>query len=202
METFLSICLGIGLSAACGFRVFVPMLVMSVASISGHLTLSPGFQWVGTYPALIAFSVATAVEIAGYYIPWVDHALDTIATPAAVVAGIVVSASVVTGMSPLLKWTLVIVAGGSAAGLVQGATVMTRAASGATTAGLANPLVATIELGGALAASLAAILAPIVFLAFLVFSFVFIGRRIYRWRKSPAQKAPVVEAVPAQAPHR
>ena len=66
METFLSILVGIGLSAACGFRVFVPLLVMSIASMSGHLTLSGGFLWIGTYPALLAFAVATMAEIAGY----------------------------------------------------------------------------------------------------------------------------------------
>src|ERR1051325_11169062 len=87
VETVLSICLGIGLSAACGFRIFVPLLVMSIAAMSGHLALSPGFQWIATYPALLTFAVATAVEIAGYYIPWVDHALDTLATPASIVAG-------------------------------------------------------------------------------------------------------------------
>src|SRR3974377_1629839 len=112
METVLSVCVGIGLTAACGFRVFVPLLVMSIASLSGHLTLAHGFDWIGTYPALIAFSVATALEIAGYYIPWVDHLLDTLATPAAVVAGTVVTASMVGGMSPLLKLTLAVLAGG------------------------------------------------------------------------------------------
>ena len=71
METVLSVCLGLGLSAASGFRVFVPLLVMSIASLSGHLHLATSFQWIGTYPALIAFSVATCTEVAGYYIPWV-----------------------------------------------------------------------------------------------------------------------------------
>src|SRR5215471_8006470 len=118
--TILSICLGIGLSAACGFRVFVPLLVMNLASMSGHLTLAAGFAWIGSYPALIAFSVATVLEIAGYYIPWVDHLLDTIATPSAIIAGTIVTASVVTGMSPFLKWTLAVIAGGGAAALVQG----------------------------------------------------------------------------------
>src|SRR5947208_5493404 len=148
METLLSICLGIGLSAACGFRVFVPLLVMSVASISGHLTLAHGFEWIGSYPALITFSVATFAEIAGYYIPWVDHLLDTIATPAAIIAGTIITASMVSGMSPFLKWTLAIIAGGGTAGLVQGTTVVARGLSTASTGGLANPLFATIELGG------------------------------------------------------
>src|SRR6266513_629768 len=110
MEMFISICLGIGLSAECGFRVFVPLLVMSIGSLSGHLTLSHGFEWIGSYPALIAFSVATCLEIAGYYIPWVDHLLDTIATPAAIVAGTIVSASLVTDVSPFLRWARAIIA--------------------------------------------------------------------------------------------
>ena len=54
VELFLSICLGIGLSAACGFRVFVPLLVVSIASRGGHLHLSPGFEWMGSDAALIA----------------------------------------------------------------------------------------------------------------------------------------------------
>lgn len=191
-ETLLSVCLGIGLAAACGFRVFVPLLIMSIASMSGHLSLTPAFQWIGSYPALITFSVATVVEIAGYYIPWVDHLLDTIATPAAIIAGTVVTASVVTGMSPYLKWTLAVIAGGGAAGLVQSTTVVTRAASTATTGGLANPLFATIELGGAVATAIAALVVPV--LVVLIFALVFtvFGRKLLRkFRKAPAtQVAP------------
>src|SRR5438128_7363090 len=129
METLISICIGIGLSAACGFRVFVPLLVMSIASLSGHLPLAHGFEWIGSYPALIAFSVATCVEILGYYIPWLDHVLDTIASPAAVVAGTLITASLVTNVGPFWKWSLAVIAGGGAAGLVQGTTVATRAGS-------------------------------------------------------------------------
>lgn len=88
MELLLSICLGIGLSAACGFRVFVPFLIMSISSLTGHLALSPNFQWIGTYPAVVSFAVASLLEITGYYIAWLDNLLDTIATPAAIIAGI------------------------------------------------------------------------------------------------------------------
>src|SRR6185369_12357688 len=175
--TLLSICLGIGLSAACGFRVFVPLLVMSLVSLSGHLSLTAGFQWIGTYPALLTFAVATALEVAGYYIPWVDHALDTVATPASIVAGTIATASIVTGMSPLLKWSLAIIAGGGIAGLVQTTTVVTRAASTATTGGIANPLFATIELGAATAVSFAALLAPVVLAVTLLLLFLIFGRR-------------------------
>jgi hypothetical protein len=167
METLTCVCLGIGLSAACGFRVFVPLLFMSLASLSGHLTLAHSFAWIGTYPALITFAVATSLEIGGYYIPWVDHLLDTLATPAAVVAGTIVTAAIITDVSPLLKWTLAVIAGGGVAGVVQGSTVLARATSTATTGGLGNPLFATIELGGAVMTSIMALVAPIV-LALLI----------------------------------
>ncbi len=160
-ETLLSILVGVGLSAACGFRVFMPPLVMSLASLSGHLTLAPGFEWIGTYPALLAFAVATTLEIAGYYLPWVDHMLDLVASPAAVVAGIIAMASTMTGMSPLLRWSLAIIAGGGVAGTVQAITGLTRVASAATTAGLGNPIVATVEAVGSITISLLAIAIPV-----------------------------------------
>ena len=161
MDTVLSIALGIGLSAACGFRVFVPLLIMSIAAYSGQITLSAGFEWIGTLPALIAFGTATVLEILAYYIPWLDHVLDAIATPAAVVAGVIASASVFADVSPLLRWTLALIGGGGIAGLVQGATVLTRFKSTAFTGGLGNPVFSTAELVGAVATSLLAILIPI-----------------------------------------
>src|SRR5437868_6443249 len=153
MDTLLAVCVGLGLAAACGFRVFVPMLVMSIAVHAGHLHVTPSMDWIGSTPALIALGLATALEIGGYYIPWLDHFLDTVATPAAVVAGTIVTASMVTDVSPFLRWTLAVIAGGGLAGAVQGTTVLARAVSTATTGGLANPILATAELGGAVGAS-------------------------------------------------
>ena len=189
-ETLLGIALGIGLSAACGFRVFVPLLALSLASISGHLTLAPGFAWVGSYPALVTFAVATCLEIAGYYIPWVDHLLDTIASPAAVIAGTLVTASLVTDVSPLVKWSLALIAGGGVAGMVQGTTVLARGTSLATTGGLANPLVATLELGGAVLTSLLALLAPLVVLGAVLLLSAVLLYRLWRKRSSTQPACP------------
>jgi hypothetical protein len=188
METILSLCVAIGLSAACGFRVFVPLLVMSVASYSGHLTLAPGFQWIGSNPALIAFSVATALEIGGYYIPWLGHLLDTLATPAAIVAGTIVTASFVTDVSPFLRWTLAAVAGGGAAGLVQATTVLARGASTLATGGLGNPVVATAELAGSLLTSLLSLFAPVFAIVLVLVVAFFLGRKLLsaRPKSSPA----------------
>ena len=69
-ETLLGIAVGIGLSAACGFRVFLPLLVMNLApSLTGHLHLSPGFEWIGSHYASIAFGTATLVEVLAYTFP-------------------------------------------------------------------------------------------------------------------------------------
>jgi uncharacterized protein DUF4126 len=179
MQEALSVFVGVGLAAACGFRIFVPLLVMSVAAVSGHLTLAPSFQWIGTYPALITFGVATVLEIAAYYVPWLDNLLDSIATPAAVVAGTVVTASMVSGMSPFLQWTLAVIAGGGAAGLVQTATVVTRAASTATTGGIANPLIATGEWILSLLMSFLTLVVPVMAVLVLAVGGVFAGRKVW-----------------------
>src|SRR6266568_3692748 len=189
METLLSICLGIGLSAACGFRVFVPLLVMSIASLSGHLTLAHGFEWIGSYPALVTLSVATCVEVAGYYIPWVDNVLDSIATPAALIAGTVITAAMVADVSPFLKWTLAIIAGGGAAGLVQGTTVVVRGASTAGTGGLANPILATAELGGSLFTSILSVAMPWVVVLIIGALLFLAGWRFFQKRPNGPLKA-------------
>jgi hypothetical protein len=162
METLLAIGLGLSLAAACGFRIFVPLLALGAAEATGHLHLAPGFEWIGTTPALVVFGVATAVEVLAYYVPWLDNLLDSLAGPAAVVAGVMVTASVVTDIDPLWRWTLAVVAGGGLAGAVQGSTTVLRAASTGSTGGLANALVATGELGGAAGISIAALLVPLV----------------------------------------
>jgi hypothetical protein len=179
-ETLLSILVGIALAAACGFRVFVPLLVMSVASHTGHLNLSSGFEWIGSMPALIGFGVATAVEIAGYYIPYVDHLLDVIASPAAVIAGVVAMASSIVGLSPFLHWTLALIAGGGVAGLIQTLTGVTRIASTATTGGVGNPVVSTAEAGGSVALSILAIVVPFVAVLMVALVLFFATRALYR----------------------
>ena len=186
MTTLLSVILGIGLSAACGFRVFVPFLVVGIAARTGHLTLGASFGWMSTTPALIALGVAAALEVGAYYIPWLDHVLDTLATPAAIVAGMVMTASVVTGLDPLLKWTLALIAGGGIAGTIQALTVGTRKLSLVTTGGLANPIVSTFELGGSVLLTLLAIALPFAAFAVIIWA-IFLGVRYLLRMFSPSR---------------
>jgi hypothetical protein len=179
-QTLLGVLAGIGLAAACGFRVFVPLLVAGIAIRAGALDVADGFAWLSSTPALIALAVATVLEIVAYYVPGLDHLLDTIATPAAVVAGTLVAASFVTDVDPWFRWTLAAVAGGGAAAAVQTATVVTRGASGLATFGLANPLVATAELAGAATTSILAVTVPIAALLLLATLVVLLVRRARR----------------------
>jgi len=190
MDTVLAVFIGLGLSAACGFRIFVPLLVLSIASAAGALDLAEDFQWLSSMPAIIALSVATVLEVLAYFIPGVDHALDVLAAPVSVVAGTVAVASVVTDMSPFLRWMLAIIAGGGTAGLVQGLTSTTRVVSAVKTAGFGNPVVAGAEAGGAIVLSVMSIAAPIAAAVIAVLLAVFAfraGRTIFRrFRRSHA----------------
>lgn len=162
METILSLCIGIGLSAACGFRVFVPLLVMSVASLMGWFEPMKGFEWLAIPSVCIGLAVATICEIGAYYIPWVDNALDTIATPAAMVAGTLTTMAVSTGeMSQFASWAAAIIVGGGTATAVQMGTVAVRGVSTATTGGIANPLVSTGEWIGAIVVSVLSLIVPV-----------------------------------------
>jgi len=162
----LSVALGIGLAAATGFRLFLPMT--SIAANTGHLPLAESFAWLGTTPALIVLGVAATAEILAYYIPGVDNLLDTLATPAALVAGTVISAAVITDLPPMVKWATAIIAGGGIAGLMQSTTALLRAKSTVMTGGIGNPVITTTELGSSLIVSLLALAAPFVALLLVV----------------------------------
>jgi hypothetical protein len=191
MDTALSLLAGLGLAAACGFRVFVPLLVASLAVNIGYLNPTPEFAWLGSPIALTAFSIATVLEIAGYYVPWVDNALDTLASPAAVIAGTVVAASFAVDMDPFMRWTLAIIAGGGLAATVQAGSVAARGMSLSTSGGIANPVVATAELAGAVTTSALAVVTPILAIAGLAALAVLGVTMLIRHRRRRGAEAPL-----------
>jgi hypothetical protein len=181
-----SVALGIALATAAGFRVFLPLLVASLAGYTGHLHLSDSFTWLASGTAVTMLSVAALVEVLAYYIPWVDNLLDTIATPIALIAGALVSAAVITDLPPSVKWATAIIAGGGAAGLTQAATVLLRAKSTALSGGLGNHVLASAEVGGALLVSGLALALPFAALALVVLFGLLTIRMLGRWRKRRA----------------
>jgi len=180
MEILIALLIGTGLSAAAGFRLFVPFFVISIAANTGHLTLAPGFEWISTEAAVISFGLATILEIGAYYIPFLDNLLDTVSAPASFVAGSVLMASVVSDISPLLKWSLAVIAGGGVALSVQGLTAITRLSSSTLTAGLGNPVFSTTEAAGSTLLSVFSVFVPLLALILVTLLFYFIYNKIFR----------------------
>lgn len=187
MEIILALCLGVTLSAASGFRLFLPPLALSLTALYGDLELSSGFQWVGTYPTAIALGIATVVEILAYYIPVVDNLLDTIEIPTAVGIGTLLTAANLGDVNPLLQWSLAAIAGGGTAGIIETFTAMTRVASTGMTGGTGNFLVATAEaLSSGVLSILALTVLPVavaLVLGLLIWSIIKLPKFIRAWRR-------------------
>lgn len=182
----LDVALGIALAAATGFRTFLPMLIVSGAAYFGHLQLAHTFAWLGTPPALIMLSVATGAEVLAYYIPGLDNLLDALATPAALIAGTIVSAAVMTDVPPMVRWTAAIVAGGGIATLTRGVSGLLRVHSTVATGGLGNPVISTAELVLAILIPVLAFVAPVVAIALVILfllAMIRLARRLLRRAK-------------------
>lgn len=182
-ETIYSIFLGVGLAASVGFRVFLPLFALSLAAFFGKWELNESWMWIGSIAAVVTLGVATVVEIFAYFIPWVDNLLDSVAVPLAAIAGTAVMVSTVAGLDPVVTWSLAIIAGGGTATAIKGAGATGRLASTATTGGVANPLVATVETGTAAVVTTASIFAPVI-ASILVIVILIIIFMIYRKFKS------------------
>lgn len=165
-EAVLSVVAGVALAAACGLRIFVPLLVLSLAAHTGHFTPAAGFAWLGSDAALIGLAAATVVEVVAYLVPWLDHLLDAAGAPLAIAAGILVMAASAQHLSPFLRWALALVAGGGVAGIFQVLTGVGRLGSTLATGGVANPLFSGLESGASLVISIVAFALPM--LALLV----------------------------------
>jgi hypothetical protein len=181
---------GVALSAAAGFRIFVPILVAAATAKLGFLQLSDDFLWLASWPALLVLSVATLTEVLAYYLPAIDHALDLIGGPAAVLAGTLLTASLVIGMDEWLRWPLAIIAGGGAAGTLHAGKSLARGFTTLTTAGILNPVLATSELLASLTTAALALLIPVAVIAALLAICAFILFRTWRKRRPPAPANP------------
>lgn len=180
----LSAFIGIGLAAASGFRVFLPMFAVSLASYMHWIPMNENFEWLSGLPTLITTGIATIVEILAYYIPFIDHLLDTISVPMATIAGSVLFASQFADLGTFPQWALALIAGGGTAATISSGFAGLRAASTATTGGLGNSVVGTAETAGAGIMAFLAMAAPIIAgicAILIVIGVILFGRKL--WRK-------------------
>ena len=182
--------MGISLAAASGFRVFLPPFLLSLAARFNVVwfldieLIGTQFEFFTSTLSIVVLGIATVAEFAAFYAPWIDNALDTIATPASIMAGVAMTAIVLEGNDPIIQWAIAIVAGGGVAATIQSATVATRGLSSTFTFGLGNSAVATGENVASVALTLIAILIPFLS-AFLVLLIVALLLRMKRKKKEP-----------------
>ena len=186
----LAVSMGISLSAACGFRVFVPLLAVSLAVRYAGLGVNDSFSWVGSDAALICLSVATVVEMLAYYIPLVDHALDAVNTPLALIAGAVITCGLLPDMPDFAQWSIGIIGGAGTAGAIQTGTASLRGVSTATTATIGNPILATLENILSILGAILAIVVPVIAIIGLLIIGYILYRIIRRLRSRKPQATP------------
>ncbi|HPJ51618.1 MAG: DUF4126 domain-containing protein [Flavobacteriales bacterium] len=163
MDWLISIALGVGLAAATGFRVFLPLFVVSLLAHLGlgGFAVNEDFAWLGSLPAVIAFGAATLVEVLAYAFPFVDNLLDTLAVPLAAAAGTLIALGTMVDLPPLVLWSVALIAGGGMAGAIKGGAAATRLASSVKTAGMGNPIVAVLETGMSVLLTVIALVLPL-----------------------------------------
>lgn len=193
MQTVTASALGIALAACCGFRVFVPILIAGLACRFHLFHFSQSFAWLSATGMLISVGVATFIEIAGYYVPFIDNLLDTISAPLATVAGTLLATSVIPIDNEWMKWIIGIIAGGGSAGVIASGTGLLRLLSSKTTIGSGNPVVSTSENVAAVGGSLLSFAFPLVMAAAIIILIFWIMKKLYtrffiaRSRKSESQ---------------
>lgn len=189
IDWIISLCVGVGLAACCGFRVFVPMLIAALGTKLGFIGTMPGYEFIGSWTAIIGLSIAASFELGAYYVPWLDNLLDTIAMPVAIVAGTLLSTSFLRINDEMTRWAMSLMLGGGAAGIVQAGTSLLRLGSVTTTGGLANPIVATGENAASLILSILTVFLPLFAFALIAFLLIFLAFRILSRRRLRFTKA-------------
>jgi len=185
--------MAVSLSACAGIRAFLPPLAVSLLALSGHVTLAPGFDWMGRWDVAAVFGLAAMLEIIADKYPGVDHALDAAGLVLKPAMGALLASSIITGMDPLTALCIGIIVGGGTAGIVHVGKAKVRLLSTGFTAGLANPLLSTLEDVGAAIWTVLAISLPYLTVLALIVGGVLIARLLSH-RRAPRSGVSTGEA--------
>ncbi|THF85075.1 DUF4126 domain-containing protein [Deinococcus sp. KSM4-11] len=176
MELLSGLLSSLGLSGAAGLNAFIPLLLVGLLNRFGVMHLAQPYDLLSTTWVLVGVGVLGALDFVGDKIPGVDHVLHLVGGVVNAAAGAILFASHtgVADIPPALSMALgLIVAGG-----VHATRAAVRPVATATTAGLGNPVVSTVEDGTSLLLSVLAVFAPV--LAVLVLAAVVVfGYRMW-----------------------
>jgi uncharacterized protein YggT (Ycf19 family) len=164
-----------GLSTSAGLNAYVPLLVVSLLSrFTNLVTLDPPYDVLSSWWVIGALGVLLVIEVLVDKLPAADTVNDIVQTVVRPAAGAVLFAATTEGIdiSPLLAGLCgVVLAGG-----VHAVKAAARPAITSMTAGVANPVVSTVEDMISLVASILAIVAP-----FLVVALVLVLVGLFAW---------------------
>ncbi len=163
-HTISAVALGIALSACCGFRVFIPLLITSITVYNHWFVLPGNMHWMGSGFSVACFAAASVIEVGAYYFPFLVNILDTVAAPLAVAAGTMLAHALIPFPEgePFLRWVMAFVAGGATAGTIHIGTGIWRLFSTKATLGTGNPVLATGENAAAIAGAIASFFIPLI----------------------------------------
>lgn len=140
----INILLGLALATATGFRIFLPMFLLSFTSHIGWVTLPQKLSWLEGETALFVLGVAMLIELVSYFIPGVDNIMDIIDTPIAVIVGFLVVFSVIE-VNSMMEWILAVVIGGIVPAVIKACKATIRGGVTLLMGGLGNGLFSIVE---------------------------------------------------------
>jgi len=159
MAALTSVFSAFGLSASAGLNAYLPLLIVSVAAKLGVFKLEAPFDVMKSWWVIGALVVLLIIEMFVDKVPAVDtinDVINTLVRPAAGAILFAASANVITDLSPVIS----IILGLLMAGSVHVAKATARPVITATTAGVGNPVISTVEDLIAAVTSLLAVLLP------------------------------------------
>jgi len=175
-----------GLSASAGLNAYIPLLIIALAvRFTDWIQLRYPYDLIGSWWAIGALVLLLVVEVLADKIAVVDHVNDVVAMFIRPTAGALLFAAS-TGTVQSLDPTLALILGFVVAGTVHGAKATARPMVTASTAGVGNPIVSTLEDIAALLTSVAAVVAPVLIgVAMVVLAILFL------WWLTRRGRAPV-----------
>jgi len=145
VQAFLSLSMAFGLSTSAGLNAYIPLLTIALVDrlTDGLIDLQGPWVWLSNWWTIGVLAVLLVIEVLADKIPAVDTANDVVQTVIRPAAGAILFAASTRaiGLHPVLAAICgVILAGGVHAVKAGGRPVVT-----ATTGGVGNPILSTLE---------------------------------------------------------
>ena len=185
-HTTLCILIGVGLSCAIGFKIILPVFVLSLLSYFGEIELNESYSWLSSKYTLVALGIAFCYETLSTLIPGLAGMQKFMAVFIAPLVAFWVSVAILPSeTSEFIKWSSALICGTTSFG-VAATTSGIRASTAFVTGGANAPVSGGVEIGASLLSSILAMICPILIPIFIIIVCIilfFVIRKILSIRK-------------------